>query len=181
MTDDSADLIFITRAIRQRLRAELARTGVMPHTFLKQRNCLNPEEIPTGFDAKTLKSLFRGRKPEVPAAHVEFILGKLAEIGDGEGKFDRNGKPFLRRGRNGPLPGEQWIEVTAEMVAHIKNERERTGFDIETLLAAADVPQGLTLRVMQSWLYRQAKTVDPRYWSFVITRLAEMPDRVRWQ
>ena len=179
MTDDSADLIFITRAIRQQLRAELARTGVTPSSFLKQPCCLNPAKIPAGFTRHTFKRLLQGRNPKVPVAHIAFILEKLAEIGDGAGTVDADGKPFLRRGRKGPLPGEQWIEVTAEMVTHVKNERERTWTDIETLLAGADVPEGLTLRIVQSWLYRQSKTANPRYWSYIVTRYAEMPSRVR--
>lgn len=82
------------------------------------------------------------------------------------------------RGRRYPTGTECWIDVTADMAALLRAEFVRTGYEARNFLdGAVDLPERLNARIVQGWLYSEAKTTDAMLWEYVVARLAAMPDR----
>lgn len=161
--DDQEKLAPLTRAIRQKLRSEIRRTGVTALALLS-----NDSDRPHSLTVGTVNRWMSGLIKHAPPEQISYVLDKWAAL--------PNSAPKL-----GPRPrhaAKGSIEIPDEKIAFLRREMERTGATVKAILHSepAAVPRGLTLRIIRSWLHGQAKSANPEYWTFVCERLAAMPD-----
>ncbi|MEC3949290.1 hypothetical protein [Sphingobium sp. HWE2-09] len=161
----------ITKAIRQKLRAEIKRTGVTAMMLLKEA-----PDLPDGLTVAHVNRWIGGVIDAARARHIDYVMSRWASLPDNAGRVSSNGSPLPKRGKRFADSAKR-IEVTAEMSRLLRSELARTGIDHATLLdGMSHVPEGLNARIIAGWLYRQAATTNEIYWAFVMTWLGAAPD-----
>lgn len=160
----------ITKAIRQKLRSEIKRTGITAMMLLK-----DAPDAPDGLTVAHVNRWISGLIDTAPARHVDYVAGKWASLPDAA-SVTRDSKPLAKRGPR-YADGKKRIEVTEEMSKLLRAELARTGIDHAKLLSKAEgTPLGLTARIIRGWLYRDAKSTREDHWSWVVGYLAVCPD-----
>lgn len=161
----------ITKAIRQKLRAEIKRTGITAMMLLKDM-----PDLPDGLTVAHLNRWIGGVIDTAPVRHIDYVMSRWAGLSDNAGRVSSNGTPLPKRGKRF-ADGTKRIEVTEEMSKLLRAELARTGIDHATLLdGISNAPEGLNARIVAGWLYRQAATTNEVYWKFVMTWLGATPD-----
>ena len=147
----------MTAALRRALRAEIRRTGVTARILLADAS------PPPGLTARDINRWLGGLRSTAPAAHVTFTLNAWARLpAQGQGAADA---------------AAAWVDLTAERVAGIARELDRTGLTPRSFLDdVGAAPRGLAARSVRGWLHGHAKTARGQFLSFVLARLAERPD-----
>lgn len=74
------------------------------------------------------------------------------------------------------LPTNRKAQLTPEMSAALAAEIDRTGMDPIRFMDADDIPQGLTWRVILSWIKLTTSTLSQTHWKYVTERLRALPD-----
>lgn len=147
------------RATRRQLRAEIKRTGVTVLALLASKSA-----YPEGLNARVINRWLSGIERRADPTHIKFVLSRYRDLPDASPGAGRS-VPSTRL----PLTQNMRDELEAEFI--------RTCATVASLTeSATDLPAGLNARVIRSWVYGEAKSVDPRHWSFVIGSLSARTD-----
>lgn len=158
-TDIGAGNLRADRATRRQLRAEIKRTGVTVLALFA-----SAEKIPEGLNARVVNRWLSGIERTARPDQIEFILSRYRVLPDAS----------LGAGRSVPSTR---LSLTQHMRDELEAEFVRTCATVASLTeSATDLPAGLNARVIRSWVYGEAKSVDPRHWSFVMGSLSARPD-----
>ncbi len=175
--DKQKKLLNINRAIlltslhRSLFRAEKKRTGATPRMFLA-----DDMDRPEGLTFRTVNKWINGSIKEALPAHLDYVLKRWAKLPDDTGRVLSDGTVLLKGGRRG-LISESWVSLTEKMSAKLNAEFTRTGASPHTFLDdLQDAPAQLTSRIIKTWVYSQAKTVNTELWDFVMMQLKALPD-----
>lgn len=167
------DHIALTKAVRARLRAEHKRTDVTAMQLLD-----GAADLPDGLTAGSINRWMNGLIRSAPRCQFDYVIARWAALPDNP-NVTADGVPIRKRGKRYPKASGRWIEVTEAMSANLRAEFARTGADHTKLLSgAADLPEGLTTRIILGWLYRHVQTTRAAHWDYVAARLGAMPDFV---
>ena len=167
---DARSLAGSVKELRRTLKSELKRTGMTVIALLK-----DADDLPDGVNVRAVNRWIGGLEQPERQSQFDFVLRKLRALPDAP--TGPRGHVTGRPGRRHPRAGEEWIEVTAEMRAQLDAEFIRTGMRFDTVLKdVADVPEGLTARILRGWLYDHAKSTRAAHWEFVLHRLMAAPD-----
>lgn len=163
----------VTKAVRQKLRSEIKRTGITAMMLLK-----DAPDLPDGLTVAHVNRWIGGILNAALARHVDYVMDRWASLPDAESVI-RDGKPVTKRGKRF-ADGAKRIDVTEEMPKLLRSELARTGMNHATMLdGLADVPTGLTARMIRGWLYQDVATTNESYWNFVLKWLNDLPDTNR--
>ncbi|AUW58049.1 hypothetical protein C1T17_07945 [Sphingobium sp. SCG-1] len=161
----------ITKAIRQKLRSEIKRTGMTALMLLTKAH-----DKPDHLTVAHVNRWMSGIIEDAPAPHIDYVLNTFAGLPNDAGRVSPEGVSLPKRGKRF-ADGAKRIELTQEMSKHLRTELVRTGLDHATLLQGIEnVPEGLNARIIRGWLYRQAMTANDACWDFVIAWLRAQPD-----
>lgn len=158
-----SDLVPISKDVRARLKAEVARTGVTALRLCRMQEGLPP----SGIVNRWMKGIAR----EARRMDLESVLAAYQALPT----VDAVSKP--RAGRRHETLNSPRIPVTASMGDHIRHECVRTGLTVDAIAAAPGAPQGLVPRIIKGWIYAEAKTARADHWEFVTRFLNNMPHR----
>jgi len=142
----------ITDEMRERLRAEVERTGTGAMRLLR-----GAKDKPPGLSASVVGTWLSGVAKQAVPAHFDYVLSRLAALGEN------------RR-----------IPMTAAMGAEIESELARTGIGPTALLRLGrNAPADLTDQILTSWMSdeRRPNSASESHWSFAMTTLRALPDR----
>ena len=168
----SLSIIQITRDMKRELRSHWKRTGLSTRRIVE-----NDPNAPEGLTVAMVNGWIANKIHEARADHWTFTMTKWASFPDGEYHRQRRATRQKGPGRPRRKKGDIWIPLTPEMSAQFISEMARTNADFDgDILRAANVPEGLTLRVLHNWRYRHTKTTRCDHWNFVMDRLRTMPD-----
>lgn len=172
-SSDADDLQPITKAIRQKLRSDIKRTGATAIMLLQ-----GADDLPEGLTVAHVNRWISGIVKAAPQSHVDYVLAKWASLGDDAGRIGPDGVALPKRGRRHASHARS-ISVTEEMRTQLRAEMARTGIGFADILNGADdAPDGLNSRIIKGWLYGDVQTTDESYWHFVIARYAALPDGI---
>lgn len=158
------------KAVRHSLKSELKRTGMTVIALLK-----DAKDLPDGLNVRAVNRWISGSEQPERRSQFDYVLGKLRALPDAPPGL--KGHVAGRPGRRHPRPGEEWIEVTAEMATQLRAEMVRTTLSFEAIAyGTAEKPEGLTPRIVRGWLGGDAKTTRKAHWEFVMQRLMIAPD-----
>jgi|GEM_PF-5621861 len=143
----------------QKIKAEIARTGIGAATLLK----LQREYCPEGLNVNVIYSWFRQDRNGVGTKtawtdHLDFILNAWKQYPDA------------------PVVAKK--EISGDMIRKIQAEVKRTGIGIPALLKQdrENVPKGLTAPIVYSWLYGKTKTAQLDYLEYISQAWDKYPD-----
>lgn len=163
----------ITKAIRQKLRSEIRRTGTTAIMLLQ-----GADDLPEGLTVAHVNRWISGIVKEAPKSHIDHVLAKWASLGDDAGRIAPDGHALPKRGRR-HASDARLIGITEEMQAQLRAEMTRTGIGFADILGGTDdVPEGLNSRIIRGWLYGDVQTADESYWRFVMARYAALPEGI---
>lgn len=163
---DGSPTIPLTGMVRQRLRAEIRRTGVTAIMLSR-----HDADVPEGLNARMLNRWIGGIIEEAPQAHINYVLAKLASLPDRE-----EAKARPRQTRWPRSADERWILLTTDMRTELSVKIEAAGVTPESLLAGAtDLPERLSVRVVRSWIHGEVKSLNADHWAYVLNRLGTRP------
>lgn len=161
----------ITKAIRQKLRSEIKRTGLTALMLLQGAG-----DLPEGLTVAHVNRWISGIVKAASQSHVDYVMDRWASLPDKAGRVSPNGVLLPKRGKRF-ADGAKRIAVTEEMSKLLRAEMVRTGIGFADILGGADdSPEGLNSRIIKGWLYGDVLTTNERYWNFVIARYAALPD-----
>ncbi len=161
----------ITKAIRQKLRSEIKRTGTTAIMLLQ-----GADDLPAGLTVAHVNRWISGIVKAASQSHVDYVMDRWAILPDNAGHVSPNGVLLPKRGKRF-ADGAKRIAMTEEMSKLLRAEMVRTGIGFADILGGADdAPEGLNGRIIKGWLYGDVLTTDERYWNFVIARYAALPD-----
>lgn len=171
-SSDIKQLILLTPQHRALFRAEKKRTGATPRMFLT-----DDLDVPDGLTFQTVNKWVTGSIKEVIKDHLDYVLKKWAQIPDNAGRILSDGT-ILLQGRRRFLISQRWVSLTEEMSAALNAEFTRTGASPHTFLNDIEgAPSQLSSRIIKTWIYRQAKTVNVELWSYIMAQLKALPDK----
>ena len=111
---------------------------------------------PAGLDAGAVKNWLSGKVSAAPAAHIDFVL--------------RQWRTIWREGR-------YLVPLTENMQAYLVAQQERTGvYPADLLRQSGDVPLGLTVARIRSWLSGTQKSVRKAQLDWVMNRWEGLPN-----
>jgi superfamily II DNA or RNA helicase len=142
------------------LRGRAIRNAVLAIDILEEAVVLSPGKMPQLDYPPALKN-----KPEKIKGQSIEEYTDLVRIHDLLKERSR-----LRR--------EHVIEITEEMRQHLIRERERTGVGPRDFLKKRNVPNGLTEKIIGSWLSNASKTADREHWNWVINLYNGLPSKI---
>lgn len=168
---DADALLPISKAIRQKLRSEIKRTGLTAIMLLQ-----GADDLPEGLTVAHVNRWISGIVKAAPQSHIDYVLAKWASLGDNAGRIGPDGVALPKRGRRHARDAIS-ISMTEEMRTQLRAEMARTGIGFADILNGADdAPDGLNRRIIRGWLYGDVQKADQSYWHFVIARYAALPD-----
>lgn len=137
--------------IIERLKSEQCRTGITAIRLLRSFN-----DAPNGLTENKAGNLMAGRLQFAPVAHVNWLLEKWGALPD----------------------GEEWVDLTADMVERLKAEKQRTNVGMQKLLRGArhETPPGLNASTINAWLSGDYRRVPQEQYDYVLARWAALPD-----
>ncbi|MEM9359172.1 MAG: hypothetical protein AAGB04_23555 [Pseudomonadota bacterium] len=147
-----SELTDITPELRERMKAEAARTGVGPYALLRgvrQSETHSPS-------AAIVSHWMHGRIVTGRLEHVDFVLGKWASL---------------------PDEGEIWIVATQEAIDVIRQELLRTGISQRKVLRGRnDLPPGLTFSKFEGFLNGKYKKFRKAHYAYILDLLVELQE-----
>lgn len=157
----------LTRDMSVAIKAELARTGLNFVTVLA-----DAPDCPPGLTWQNIRSWIYLTGRNVHEAHWAYVMARLRGFPDAP---PQTASPTAR------VPdGEIWLPLTAEMIARLRVEKDRTGVGaIRLLEGAPDIPPGLTYHMIGNWLGGENMTVEAEHFNYALTRWAALPMKQR--
>lgn len=150
---DADALLPISKAIRQKLRSEIKRTGLTAIMLLQ-----GADDLPEGLTVAHVNRWISGIVKAAPQSHIDYVLAKWASLGDNAGRIGPDGVALPKRGRRHARDAIS-ISMTEEMRTQLRAEMARTGIGFANILDGADdAPDGLNSRIIRGWLYGDVQT-----------------------
>ncbi|MBK9562689.1 MAG: hypothetical protein IPO54_06125 [Micavibrio sp.] len=150
LPDENENYAEISEELLLKFKKEKARTGVSAKKIFQ-----TAENIPKGLTVFHVENLTRGLVKKTRREYLEFLLSEWKKYADA------------------PIR----ISITSEMLAHMLQEKERTGIGPMALLHGTkkDRPQGLTTSLMDSWLAGKTKSARKDHLDYVFERWRKLP------
>lgn len=140
--------IKITEAFRQKIRDNIERTGLGGQAILRGRRKEKPDDL----TLSTINNVINGKIDTLTRETHDY----LKTLWD-----------------DAPV----WIDLEKSMVDHIRAERKRTAVGVTELLrSSSNVPDGLKVAHINSWLGNAVKKVRKHHYDFVVSAYAARPD-----
>jgi hypothetical protein len=143
----------ITSKIFELLHAQKARTGVSSTKLLKGRG-----DVPEGLTRLHIAKWLRGDLKTTRPRFLEYVIWEWEQLPD---KIPR-------------------VQITAERMATLRAERDRTGIASMALLWGTqdERPEGLSATLINSWLEGRTKSARQDHWVYTVERWQRLPDAV---
>lgn len=150
----------ISEEVRQRIDAEVVRTGISPAALLKEMG----QEKPKGLTAAKIHFWRNGAVKSANPVFLETVLQAYEALPDVDAP-----KPLgKRRTVEEPVP-DGFIALTPRRAGELAKLRKKTGVSPFELFAEADdAPDGLTASHVNTWLHRKVDHVREEHWRYVI-------------
>lgn len=162
------DRIRLTDEIRAELRRESQRTG---HRWIAVLRRLKP--CPAGLSSQMLTNWVSGRAKTARAYHLDLVRTAFRDLPD----YPQDTAPMQYLG-NSDQPERKTF--TPDDCAALIAERERTGIPAMRLLKefyADEVPDGLAVSAISSWITSKPKTVPAAFFEWVLKAWQSLPDK----
>lgn len=170
---DPSNAIPLTSTLKGKIKAEIKRTGITARMLLA-----NDIEKPEGLTSSMINRWIGGVIKTASQAHLDYVLQKWSGLADNAGRVLSEGILLPTSRSKFASASSKPIAITKKMSLFLRAEFERTGMSPHNFMDNIEnVPDGLTSRIIQGWLYQHAKTGNAAFWNFVQTHLKSRPDK----